>query len=186
MLQQEEKNLLYDPIKTRTVILSGVIDDKLSERVIGNLLMLEKKAVRPIQMIINSPGGQVSSGMAIYDVMQILQSPIYTIVAGVAASMGTILAVGGEQGYCMITANSRYMIHQPLLQGVIGKASDLKITAEEIKKTKEQIANIYATKTKKKNSVILKDLEQDRWFSAQETLGYKLTDAIIDKFPLEI
>jgi ATP-dependent Clp protease protease subunit len=183
---KKEENLLYDVVKTRTIILSSAIDDKLATRVIQELLILEKKAVRPIQMIINSPGGQVTSGMAIYDIMQLLQSPIYTIVAGIAASMGTILAVGGAQNYCMITSNSRYMIHQPLLHGVVGKASDLQITAEEIKKTKLQIAEIYAKKTKKKSSTILQVLEQDRWFSAKEALDYGLTDKIIDRFPLEI
>lgn len=183
---KKEESALYDPMKTRTVLISSAIDDKLTTRIIQELLMLEKKAIKPIQMIINSPGGQVNSGMAIYDTMQLLRSPIYTIVAGIAASMGTILAAGGAKDYCMITPNSRYMIHQPLLYGVVGKASDLQITAEEIKKTKQQIAEIYAKKTKKKVSVILQNLEQDKWFSAKESVEYGLTDKVIDSFPLEI
>lgn len=185
-MKKEENALVYDPIKTRSIIICGAIDDKLATRVIGELLMLEQKSKDPIQMIINSPGGSVTSGMAIYDTMQMLKSPIYTIVVGLAASMGTILAVGGAVGHCLISANSRYMIHQPLLQSFVGKASDLQITAEEIKKTKQQIADIYTQKTKKKLATILQALEQDYWFSASESVDYGLTDQVIDKFPLAI
>lgn len=177
---------IYDPLKTRTIIISSAIDDKVATRVLGELLMLEQQAVKPIQMIINSPGGAVTSGMAIYDTMQMLKSPVYTLVAGLAASMGTILAVGGSQGYCMISPHSRYMIHQPLLQSLMGKATDLKITADEIKKTKQQIAEIYAQKTKKKLTTILQVLEQDKWFSALESVEYGLTDKVVDEFPLAI
>ena len=185
-MKKEPTNFIYDPLKTRTIIISSVIDDKLAMRVVGELLMLEQKEIQPIQMIINSPGGAVTSGIAVYDTMQMMKSPIYTIVAGLAASMGTILAVGGAQGYCMISPHSRYMIHQPLLQSIVGKASDLKITADEIKKTKQQIAEIYAKKTKKKLATILQVLEQDRWFSAVESVEYGLVDKMVDAFPLKI
>ncbi len=184
-MQKEEAAKIYDPLKTRTIIISSAIDDKVAMRIIQELLMLEKKAVSPIQMLINSPGGQVTSGMAIYDTMQLIQSPIYTVVTGIAASMGTILAVGGAKNYCLITPNSRFMIHQPLLHGVIAKASDLQITAEEIKKTKQQIAEIYAKKTKKTVTSILKKLDKDQWFSAQESVEYGFTDKVINSFPLE-
>ena len=134
-----------------------------------------------IRFIINSPGGQVSS-MAIYDFMQLIQSPVHTIVAGLAASMGSILLIGGDKGHCSITMQSRVMIHQPLMQNVVAKASDLAITAEEIEKTKKMIASLYQKKTGKNLQKILTDIDKDHWFSARESVKYGLADSIITKF----
>ena len=152
-MENKEKKYFYNPLKTRTIICSSAIDEEVADRILKEFLMLEQESHQPIRLIINSPGGQVNSGMAIYDFMQLIQSPVHTIVAGLAASMGSILLIGGAIGHCRVTAQSRIMIHQPLMQNVIAKASDLAITAEEMEKTKKLIASLYQ---KKKQGKIFK------------------------------
>ena len=181
-MENKEKKYFYNPLKTRTIICSSAIDDEVADRILKELLMLEQESNMPIRFIINSPGGQVNSGMAIYDFMQLIQSPVHTIVAGLAASMGSILLIGGDKGHCSITMQSRVMIHQPLMQNVIAKASDLAITAEEIEKTKKMIASLYQKKTGKNLQKILEDIDKDNWFSAKEAVKYGLADSIITKF----
>ncbi len=181
-MEKKNKKYFYNPLKTRTIICSSAIDDEVADRILKELLMLEQESNKPIRLIINSPGGQVSSGMAIYDFMQLIQSPVHTIVVGLAASMGSILLIGGASGCCSITVRSRVMIHQPLMQNVVAKASDLVITAEEIEKTKKLIATLYQKKTGKNLQKILKDIDQDHWFSAEEAVNYGLADNIITKF----
>ena len=167
-------------LKTRTIMIGDAIDQKVAEKVITQILFLESQdAKKNIYLYINSPGGEVTSGMAIYDIMQFTTCPIVTIVVGLAASMGSLLAIGGSSGKCFAAPNSRFMIHQPLINRVIAKASDLEITAKEIEKTKQNIAEFYAKKTKKKVGKILEDMDKDLWFSAQEALKYKLIDKII-------
>ena len=114
-MEKKEEKYFYNPLKTRTIVCSSAIDDEVADRILKELLMLEQESNMPIRLIINSPGGQVSSGMAIYDFMQLIQSPVHTIVAGLAASMGSIF-IGGDKGHCSITMRSRVMIHQPLIQ----------------------------------------------------------------------
>ena len=179
-----KKPEIYDPIKTRIIVLSSAIDDKIADRVIKELLILNQHNSKPIKMIINSPGGQVSSGLAIYDTMQIIKSEVHTIVAGLAASMASILLIGGTSNNCMITTNSKIMIHQPLIQSVVGKASDLAITAEEIDKTKQLIAELYQKKTGKSTKSIMADIDKDNWFSAKEAVKYGLADKIITKLDI--
>lgn len=167
-------------IKTRTIIISESIEQKLAEKVITQILFLESQdAKKDIYLYINSPGGEVTSGMAIYDIMQFVTCPINTVVIGIAASMGSLLAIGGASKRCFATPNSRFMIHQPLINNVIAKASDLEITAKEIEKTKQNIAEFYSKKTGKKVKKILEDMDKDNWFNAQEALKYKLIDKII-------
>lgn len=180
-MKKKETNNLYNFLKTRTIILASAIDENSSEKIIQELIMLENDNNNPIKFIICSPGGQVNSGLAIYDIMQAISSPVHTIASGLAASMSSILLIGGAKNHCEVTKNCRIMIHQPLIQGVSGKTTDLMITASEMEKTKQQIVSLYQKKTGKNANTITKDIDKDNWFSAEEAVAYGLADKIINK-----
>jgi ATP-dependent Clp protease, protease subunit len=133
--------------------------------------------------VINSPGGSVDSGFAIWDQCKMITSPIYTMVTGLAASMGSILSLVAGKGRRFATKNSRIMIHQPLIGGVIqGQATDLEIQAKEIIKTRESLIEIYRSETGKEKQQIEKALDRDTWMSASEACEFGLLDGVINSY----
>ncbi len=169
-------------LEQRKVFLWGPVHDESAERIVNRLLFLEASDPgKDIFFYINSPGGVVTSGMVIYDVMKMISSPVNTICMGLAASMGSILLSGGTKGKRQIWPNGRVMIHQPSLGGMYGQATDIEITAAEIQKIKEISADILAKNCGKTYEQVLKDFDRDHWMNAKEALEYGIVDSIADK-----
>lgn len=167
----------------RIVFLWGPVTDDSAKYVIDRLFYLEsKKPGEEINFYINSPGGYVTSGMAIYDTMHMLKSPVNTICMGLAASMGSILLSGGQKGKRKIFKHGRVMIHQPSLGGFQGTASDIEIQTNEILKTKELSAKILAENCGVSVERIMKDFNRDYWMNAHEALDYGIVDSIHEGF----
>ncbi len=163
----------------RKVFLWGAVDDDSSRDVVNRLLYLDaKKPGDEISFYINSPGGIVTSGMVIYDAMQMIQSPVRTICIGLAASMGSILLSGGAKGKREIWPHGRVMIHQPHIGGLMGTASDLQIQAREIVKTKELGARILAQNCDKSFDQVMDDFDRDLWMNAGESISYEIVDSV--------
>ena len=166
-------------LKDRVVFLTGPIDDDVANLIIAQLLFLEAEDnKKDIQMYINSPGGEVYSGMAIYDTMQYIKPNVSTICVGLAASMASFLLAGGEKGKRFSLPNSRILIHQPL-GGTQGQASDIKIQAEEILKIREEMNAILSKNTGQTIAKIDKDTDRDFYMRADEALKYGIIDRII-------
>ena len=165
-------------LKDRIIILSGEIDDNTANIVIAELLYLDSINNDDISLYINSPGGSVSAGMAIFDTMNYIKSDVSTICIGMAASMAAFLLACGKSGkrYCL--PNSEVMIHQPL-GGVQGQATEIKIVAERIIKLKNKLNQILSEKTNKKLTEIEKDTDRDYYMNSQEALEYGIIDKII-------
>jgi len=166
---------------SRSVYLWGVVDDKSAKDVVSKLLLLDAdKPGAEIKFFINSPGGVVTSGMVIYDTMQMIKSPVSTICMGLAASMGSILLSGGKKGSRFIYPSGEVMIHQPSLGGFIrGVSTDLEIQARQTKKVKEMGARILAENCGKTVDQILKDFDRDYWMDPQEAVEYGIVDKVI-------
>lgn len=170
-------------LEKRTVFLWGGVDDKTAKHVIDRLMYFESENPgEPIQFYINSPGGYVTSGMAIYDVMQLISSPVHTICMGLAASMGSILLSGGEKGQRSIFEHGRVMIHQPSLGGYQGTASDIEIQTKEIIKTKELSAQILADNCGKSFEDVMKEFNRDYWMTGKDAVEYGIVDTVKSKF----
>lgn len=168
-------------LKDRIIFLGDEIDDGLANSVVAQLLFLESESTeRDISVYINSPGGSVSAGLAIYDTMQFVKCDISTIVVGMAASMAAVLLTAGTKGKRIALPNSRVMIHQPL-GGAQGQASDIEIQAREIIKTKELLNDIIVRHTGQTMKKVKVDTDRDFWMSAQEALSYGIVDKVIDK-----
>lgn len=168
-------------LKERIVFIGTPIDDTIASLTIAQLLFLESEDPdKDIHMYINSPGGSVSSGLAIYDTMQYIRPDVSTICIGMAASMGAVLLAGGAKNKRMALPNSRIMIHQPW-GGVQGTASDISIQAEEILRTKKRINEIIAGHCDKPVEMIEKDTDRDRYMSAAEAKEYGLIDNVLVK-----
>lgn len=166
----------------RAVYLWGVVDDKSAKDVVSKLLLLDADKSDEIKFYINSPGGVVTSGMVIYDTMQMIKSPVSTICMGLAASMGSILLSGGEKGSRFIFPHGEVMIHQPSLGGYIqGVSADLEIQAEQTKRVKEIGAGILARNCGKTVEQIMKDFDRDYWMNAEGAIKYGIADKIMDK-----
>ena len=165
-------------LKDRIIILSGEIDDNLSNSIVAQLLYLDSAGHDDINLYINSPGGSITSGMAIYDTMNFVKSHVSTICIGMAASMAAFLLSSGEKGkrYCL--PNSEVMIHQPL-GGAQGQATEIKIAAERILKLKAKLNKILSDNTGQDLSKIEADTERDYFLSSKEALDYGLIDKII-------
>ncbi|MBP5177403.1 MAG: ATP-dependent Clp endopeptidase proteolytic subunit ClpP [Clostridia bacterium] len=162
----------------RIVFVSGEIDDALANTVIAELIFLEAKdPTKPINMYINSPGGSVSAGLAIYDTMNYIRSEVCTICVGMAASMAALLLSSGAKGKRFALPNSEVMIHQPL-GGASGQASDIKIHAEHILRTREKLNAILAANTGKDAATVAADTDRDNYLSAEQALEYGLIDKI--------
>lgn len=165
-------------LKDRIVLLCGEIDDNTSNIIIGELLYLDSLNHNDISLYINSPGGSVTAGMAIYDTMNFIKSDVSTICIGMCASMAAFLLSSGEKGKRYALPNSEVMIHQPL-GGVQGQATEIKIVAERIIKLKNKLNQILSEKTNKKLSEIEKDTDRDYYMNSQEALEYGIIDKII-------
>ncbi len=178
-----EKNKIQDAIdrklmEERKVFLWGQVDDKSAKHVIDRLMYLDALETKDIHLYINSPGGYVTSGFAVYDVMKSLKSDVSTICTGFAASMGSILLSAGATGKRFIQPHARVMIHQPS-GGARGPASDIEITAQEILKTKELSARLLAENCGQTLEKILKDFNRDHWMGADESVAYGIVDKVI-------
>jgi ATP-dependent Clp protease protease subunit len=168
-------------IEQRKIFLWGVVDDKSARDITARLLYLDAlDSKKEISFYINSPGGIVTSGMVIYDTMQMISSPVSTICMGMAASMGSILLSGGKKGKRFIYPHGEVMIHQPSGGGQ-GTSADLEIMAEQIAKTKQLGAEILAKNCGKSVEQILKDFDRDYWMDAKESVAYGIVDGTLDK-----
>lgn len=165
-------------LEERKVFLWGQVDDDSAKHVIDRLMYLDALEKKDIHLYINSPGGYVTSGFAIYDCMKSLKSDVSTICTGFAASMGSILLSAGTKGKRFIQPHARVMIHQPS-GGARGPASDIEITAQEILKTKELSAKILAENCGQKIEKIMKDFNRDHWMDAKESVDYGIVDKVI-------
>lgn len=165
-------------LKERIVFLSGEITDEVANLIVSELLYLNSLGNDDIYLYINSPGGSVTAGMAIYDTMNFIKADVVTICVGMCASMGAFLLSSGCKGKRMSLENGEVMIHQPL-GGVKGQASDIQIHADRIIKMKKKLNSILASNTSKDISVIEKDTERDNYMDAKEALEYGLIDKIV-------
>lgn len=166
-------------LKDRIIFLGGPIDDAVANNVIAQLLFLDSEdQKKEIQMYINSPGGEVYSGMAVYDTMKYVKAPVSTICVGLAASMAAFLLVGGEKGKRFSLPNSRILIHQPA-GGTQGQASDIKIQAEEILRIREEMNKILAKNTNQPLKTIERDTDRDFYMRADEAKKYGIIDKVI-------
>ena len=165
-------------LKDRIIILTGEIDDNIANIIVAQLLYLDSINNDDISLYINSPGGSVTAGMAIYDTMNFIKSDVSTICLGIAASMGAFLLSSGKKGKRFCLPNSEVMIHQPL-GGASGQATEIKIAAEHILKIKDKLNKILASNTNKDIKTIELDTERDNYLSAQEALEYGLIDQIL-------
>lgn len=167
-------------LKERIVFVGTGINDQVANLIVAQLLFLDREdPERRINMYINSPGGQVYSGMAIYDAMQLVQAPISTVAVGLTASFGTVLLVAGESGQRLALPNATIHMHQPL-GGAQGQASDIVIQANEIVRLKSRLNNIFVKHTGQPLEVIERDLDRDIYKSAEEAVEYGLVDAVLN------
>ncbi len=180
LLLKKQEELFF---KNRSIYFWGVVDDKSAKEAVTKLLLLDAdKPGKEIKFFINSPGGSVTSGMVVYDVMKMVKSPVSTICMGFAASMGSIMLAGGEKGKRFIFPHGQVMIHQPLFGSYFqGVSADLEIHAIEIQKTKELGAKILSEASGQPYDRVLRDLERDKYMDAAESVTYGLVDKIIDK-----
>ncbi len=167
----------------RSLYLWGVVDDKSAKDVVTKLILLDNdKPGEDIKFYINSPGGVVTSGMVIYDTMQMISSPVHTICMGLAASMGSILLSAGIKGKRGIFPHGEVMIHQPSLGGYYqGTSADLEIQAIQTQKTKELGAQILAGNCGKTFEQVMKDFDRDYWMDAKEAIKYGIADFLVEK-----
>jgi ATP-dependent Clp protease protease subunit len=172
-------------LKERVVMFNGPVEDNMANVIVAQLLFLESENPdKDISLFINSPGGVVTAGMAIYDTMQFIKCDVATYVMGQACSMGSILAQAGAPGKRYMLPNARHMIHQPS-GGAGGQATDMEIQVKEILKMKRYLTEIYVKHNSKGKTYeeVAKDLERDYFMTAQEALEYGLVDKVIDKRP---
>lgn len=167
-------------LKDRIIILNGEINDINANTIIAQLLYLDSENSEDISLYINSPGGSITAGMAIYDTMNLIKSDVSTICIGMCASMAAFLLSSGQQGKRYSLPNSEVMIHQPL-GGAQGQATEIKIAAERILKLKDKLNKILAKNTNQDIKKIEKDTERDHFLDANEALDYGLIDKIIEK-----
>ena len=166
-------------LKDRVIMLDGEVTQHSASLICAQLLFLESENPdKAISLYINSPGGTVTAGIAIYDTMQYIKPAIHTIVMGQAASMGSLLATAGEPGHRYILPNARHMIHQPL-GGASGQATDVEIQARELLRWKKVLTDIYVTHTGRDRAVLVTDMERDFFMTADEAVKYGLADKVL-------
>lgn len=170
-------------LKDRVILLEGEVHDQMANLIVAQLLFLESEdPEKEIFMYINSPGGVVTAGLAVYDTMQFIKCPVVTITMGQACSMGSLLAQSGAPGRRLILPNARHMAHQPS-GGARGQATDMEIQVKEILEMKKNLTNIYVKHNSKGKTFeeLAKDMERDYFMSAQEAVDYGLADEVITK-----
>ncbi|WP_295794283.1 ATP-dependent Clp endopeptidase proteolytic subunit ClpP [uncultured Veillonella sp.] len=172
-------------LKDRIIFLGGPIDDNVANAVIAQMLFLEAEDPdKDIHLYINSPGGVVTAGMAIYDTMQYIKPDVSTICVGSAASMGAVLLTAGAKGKRYALPHARVMIHQPL-GGVQGQASEIEIHAREILRMREELNGILASRSGQDIEVVARDTDRDNFMSAQDAVEYGLIDEVLTREPVE-
>ncbi|HDS1214644.1 TPA: ATP-dependent Clp protease proteolytic subunit [Stenotrophomonas maltophilia] len=166
-------------LRERIIFLNGEVDDTVSALVCAQLLFLESEnPEKPIHLYINSPGGVISSGLAMYDTMQYISAPVHTLCMGTARSMGSFLLMAGEPGHRAALANASLHVHQPL-GGVQGQASDIFIHAEEMQRTKQRITQLYARHCGRSFEEVEQTLDRDRFMSAEQACEWGLIDQVL-------
>ena len=172
-------------LRDRVILLEGEVHDQMANLIVAQLLYLESENPdKDISLYINSPGGSVTAGMAIYDAMQFIQPDVSTIVMGQACSMGSLLAQAGAPGKRLMLPNARHMIHQPS-GGARGQATDMEIQVKEILEMKKNLTNIYVKHNSKERTFqqLKDDMERDFFMSARDAVDYGLADKVLDKRP---
>lgn len=169
-------------LRERIIFLGSGVDDHVSSLIIAQLLFLEAEdSEKDINLYINSPGGSVSAGLAIYDTMQYIKADVSTICVGLAASMGAVLLAGGADGKRSALPHSKIMIHQPWIGGLQGQTSDIEIHAKEMVKTRDALYNILSKHTGQDIKTIHADCDRDKYMTSEEAKDYKLIDNLLDK-----
>lgn len=178
--QERQYDIFSLLLSDRIIFINGLIDELTANSIIAQLLFLDSQdPEKEISLYINSPGGSVSAGMAIYDTMRYIKAPVHTIGIGLAASMGALLLASGNKR--SVLPHSKVMIHQPLVSGDLGgKETDIKILARDLTNTREMISEILAKHCNKMVKVIEKDIENDRYMNAKEALEYGICDDVIE------
>jgi len=171
-------------LKDRVVFLGGAVSDETANLLVAQLLFLSNEDPKAdVHFYINSPGGSVSAGLAVYDTMQFIRPQVATYCVGVAASMGAWLLAGGEQGKRYTLPNSRVLLHQPLIGGVEGTATDLGIQAEQMVKTRKRMYQIMSRHTGQPVDQIERDCDRDKWLDAEESKEYGVVDQVLERLP---
>ncbi|MBL7215756.1 MAG: ATP-dependent Clp protease proteolytic subunit [Phycisphaerae bacterium] len=172
-------------LKDRIIFLGGTVDDDVANLIIAQMLFLSNENDEAdIHFYINSPGGVITSGLAVYDTMRFLRCDVSTYCVGQAASMGSVLFAGGKKGKRFMLPNSRILLHQPLISGIMqGPATDLEIEAKEILRLRERLYGILGEHTGQDVKKIEKDCDRNLWLEAQESIDYGLADKILKKAP---
>ncbi len=184
-LQDEEQKdaprpdaLISKMLETRTIVLSGQVDERLAERVISQLLILNSVNHEPIRMVITSQGGHVDSGYAIHDMMRFIEAPVHTIGAGWVASIGVPILLAAEKDHRYSLPNTRFLLHQPT-GGAGGQASDIRIEAEEILKVREKLNVLIAKETGQDLERVTKDSDRNFWMDAEQAKEYGLVGQVV-------
>jgi len=172
-------------LKDRIVFLGGPIGDEMANLIVAQLLFLANEDPKAdVHMYINSPGGSVTSGLAILDTMNFIQPDVATYIIGQAASMGSVLACSGAKGKRYTLRNARNLLHQPLLSGVMeGQATDLEIEAKEMLRIRDRLYDIYVEATGQPRERIVRDLDRNKWLDEKEMLEYGLVDKVLENMP---
>ncbi len=175
-------------LKDRIIFLGGAVTDEVANLIVAQMLFLSNEDSKAdINFYINSPGGAVTAGLAIYDTMKSLRCDVATTCVGFAASMGAVLFGGGVKGKRMILPNSRVLLHQPLISGVMtGPATDLEIEANEIIRLRQRLYKIMSADTGKEIAQLEKDCDRNKWLDAEESVEYGIADKIIQKTPVVV
>lgn len=182
---EREMDIFSRLLKDRIVFLTGGINDEIANLIVAQLLFLSNEDPKAdVHLYINSPGGSVSAGLAIYDTMQYLRCGVATYCVGMAASMGAVILCGGTRGKRFLLPNSRVLLHQPLLGGIMeGSATDLAIESEEIIRLRKLLYDIIAIRSGKPYDQVQKDCDRNKWLSAKEAVEYGLGDSILERMP---
>src|SRR5574344_1365303 len=184
--QEEKKNgqapdpLIEKFLKTRQIILSGEVCKELAEKIVKQLLILEADSDKPIYVYIDSPGGDVDAGFAIFDTIRFINAPVYTVGMGLVASAASLILLASPKERRIALPNSHYLIHQPS-SGMKGVATDIEIHAAELAKTRAKLNEIIAKETGKPVDQVAKDTDRDHWLNAEESVAYGLVSKVITK-----
>lgn len=172
--------LIKQLLESRSILLTGPVTDELSQKILAQLLVMDAQdAEKPIRVYINSPGGSVDAGFAIYDAMRFVRAPVHAICAGLAASAATVILLGGDKGHRYSLPNTRFLLHQPST-GMQGQASDISIGAQQILNLRARINRLLAEETGQPLERIETDTHRDYWMTAEESVEYGLIDSIVN------